>query len=231
MPIKISPRQCAMLCLVLCSMTVGCRGDRVSGLIADLSDGSVETRRSAARELREQPIVEERAIAALAHGVADSDAEVQRLSIDALGQFGPASKSSLPALKAALKDEDSRVQVRAAMAMRRIDPQDESAVPVLTAAMRKGDGRLLQEVGTMRGDAEWAVPTLVQLLSYESAPLRALAAQTLGRIGTSAGGAKGALERATNDANPAVQIAARHALRSIEVGVGGEARENASGVK
>jgi hypothetical protein len=84
--------------------------------------------------------------------------------------------------------------------------------------MRDGDGRLLQEVGTLREDAAWAVPTVIELLSHESAPMRALAAQTLGRIGVTDGGVEAALDRASRDPNVAVQTAAKFALRQIRAG-------------
>ena len=101
------------------------------------------------------------------------------------------------------------VRVRAALAIQKIDPKNVSFVPVLAGAMRSGDGRVLLAVGAMGAEAAWAVPTLVGLLSHESAQMRALAAQTLGRIGPAASEAKAALQRTLRDSNVAVQDARR----------------------
>ncbi len=203
-----------LLSVALCLATIGC-GNSVDDLIAQLGDKDVETRRAAVRALTSHTLVDQRIITAFEKATADSDAEVRRLSINALGNRGPSAKSSLPALKTALADEDPRVRVRAALAICKIAPDDRSFVPVLVSAVRGGDGRLLQEVGTLGEDAAWAVPTVIELLSHESAPMRALAAQTLGRIGDSTGEVKSALERASRDANAAVQSAAKYALRRL----------------
>jgi HEAT repeat protein len=170
----------------------------------------------AARALSECEATDQRVVAALAKGIADSDTEVRRLSIDALGQIGAAAHSSLPTLKAALADDDEKLRVRAALAIQRIAPEDLSFVPVLVKAMRAGDGRLLLAVGAMGPEAKWAMPTLIGLLSHESPPMRALAAQTLGRIGPGADDARAALQQALRDPNAAVQAAARAALERIE---------------
>jgi HEAT repeat protein len=198
----------------LCLAIIGC-GNSVEDHIARLSDNDVETRRAAVRALRRQTLEDKRIIAAFEQATGDSDAEVQRLAIDALGNRGPSAKSSLPALKAALEDDDPRVRVRAGLAICQIEPDDESFVPVLTSTMRDGDGRLMQEVGTLGEDAGWAVPTVIELLSHQSAPMRALAAQTLGRIGVADGDVVAALDRASSDPNVAVQSAAKFALRQI----------------
>jgi HEAT repeat protein len=98
-------------------------------------------------------------------------------------------------------------------------------VPVLAAAMRGGDGRVMLQVGCMGAEAEWAVSTLIELLSHESPQLRALAARTLGQIGPAASAAAPALERATKDPNGAVQGAAKAALDRIGNGLKPPQRE------
>src|SRR6185312_1314241 len=116
----------------------------------------------------------------------DTDVEVRSFSIAALGKAGPAAQSSLPVLKTALQDPEKRGRLEAALAIPKIDPHDTSARPVLIAAMREADGRTLLAVGAMGGDAVWAVPTLIGLLSHATPQVRALAAKTLGRIGPGA---------------------------------------------
>ena len=99
------------------------------------------------------------------------------------------------------------MRVAAGLAIHNINPQDDSFVPVLSGAMRDGDGRLILKIGAMESEAAWAVPTLIELLSNESAPMRALAAANLGRIGPAAFRAKAALQRLAGDPNAAVQAA------------------------
>ena len=117
--------------------------------------------------------------------------------------------------KVALTDSENRVRVQAAFAIHRIDPQDQSFVPVLTSAMREGDGKTLLAVGELGVDAAWAVPTLIGLLSHESAKVRVLAANNLGRIGPAAASAKTALQAAARDSNAAVKRAAQIALERL----------------
>jgi len=188
----------------------------------------VSQRRAAAQALGERPEADDRIVAALTKSASDPNAEVRHVSIRALGVMGRAAKSSLPALEASLDDADARVRVRAALAIQKIDSQNRSFARVLIGAMRAGDGRVLLEVGEMGAAGAWAVPTLAELLSHESAKMRSLAARTVGRIGPAAGEAKPALRRAMGDANVAVQDAAREALERIDAQQAAH-REDASG--
>jgi HEAT repeat protein len=202
-------RWAAPLSLLLLS---GCSRDPIQASITQLQSPNAEIRQAAARTLGEQAVVDARAIEALSRAVADSDPEVRWLAIDALAGIGAAAMSSLPALAKALDDPDSAVRLRAALATERIDPSNASFIPVLTKEMRAGNGHVLLAVGAMGKDAAWAVPTLIALLSHQSPKVRALAAQTLGRIGPAAGDARTPLQRATHDTDPAVQSAAQVAL-------------------
>jgi HEAT repeat protein len=201
--------------LVLWLVLSGCGREPVDKFVGQLSDADVTVRRAAARSFDEKLGTDARAIEALTKCVADADAEVRYYSIEALEKCGSAAKPALPALKSALTDSEKRVSVRAAFAIHRIDPQDESFIPVLTSAMREGDGKTLLEVGELGADAAWAVPTLIGLLSHESAKVRVLAANDLGHIGPAAASAKTALQAAARDSNAAVKRAAQNALRQI----------------
>jgi HEAT repeat protein len=195
-------------------VVAGCASER-DKLIAQLQSSDVETRRAAARALGQESEADERVVDALTNSVDDDDAEVRRLSIDALGNFGASANASLPALTGALSDSEPAIGLRAALAIQKIEPANSESQPVLIAAMHRGDGRILLEVGAMGEKAEWAVPTISALLAHEAPQMRALAAQTLGRIGPPARGAESALRRATTDANAAVQEAARAALNRL----------------
>jgi HEAT repeat protein len=205
-----------VLLIGVCGWTIGCGADPVDQWIAQLQSADVETRRAAARALTQKNQAEDRVMVALAKAAADHDTEVKSLAIGALGRIGKPAASSLPALVAALQDSESSVRLSAALAIQKIDPKNSAFVPALTAAMRAGDGRVLLDVGAMGAGAVWAVPTLIDLLAHPLPQVRALAAQTLGRIGPAAAAAKPALQQATRDSNLAVQQAARAALDQIK---------------
>lgn len=211
----MSTSQCWRAWLGLCILLVGCARDPTDELISRLSDSNVDVRRAAARAIRELPKVDEPVVAALVESARDKDVAVRCLSIEAIGKLGRADKSTALRLKPSLEDRDKRVRLEAALAIARIDPQDGSSRPVLIAAMHEGDGRTLLAIGAMKADAAWAVPTLIGLLSHEKPQVRALAARTLGRIGTAAIEGKPALEVARRDSNVAVQTAAKDALNRI----------------
>jgi HEAT repeat protein len=212
--------------VVLCQMVVGCGRDSLEDLIARLGDPDFRVRRAAATKLVERAATDEHVVPALMPCVADHNIEARRLAIDVLGQIGPGASASLPTLKAALADQEPTVRMRAAIAIQRIAPEERSFVPVLVSAMRAGQGRILLHVGAMGADGAWAVPTLMELLSHDSPQMRALAAQTLGRVGLPASDARAALERAARDPNAAVQSAARGAMQRIQ-GKSEEARTQA----
>jgi HEAT repeat protein len=198
-------------------MLTGCGGKAgaASG-ISGLESGDVDVRRIAVRELTQKPTLDDQEIGALTKCIADPDVEVRRASINAIGKCGPQAASALPMLIKALQDSDSAVRIRAALAIQKIDPKNPAFMPVLIAALRAGDGHVLLDVGAMGADGAWAVPTLTELLSHNLPQVRALAAQTLGRIGPTASSAKPALQQATRDLNLAVQTAARHALEQVQ---------------
>jgi HEAT repeat protein len=200
-----------VVCLLLC----GCGGDRVSKLVAELSDTDASVRRTAVHAVAEQPVGDERVVTALAQCVAGNDAEVRYFATDALGRIGPAAKSSVPALKLALQDPEPRVRLRAALSMARINPQERSFMPTIVSSMREGDGKTLLEIGAMGPSAVWAVPALVELLGNPLPQVRVLAANDLGHIGPGASSALPALRGALQDANPAVKRAAEEASKRI----------------
>lgn len=211
----MSSRAVVVLSLAGCLVSATGCGDRVSRLLAQLDDPDAAVRRAAVSGLVECDARDDRVIAGLTKAVADGDVEVRGPAIVALGEAGPSARSCLPALTTALHDPIPAVQRSAALAILRIDPHERSTVPVLTAAMKEGDGHVVLAVGNMGREADWAVPTLIGLLSHQAPQMRSLAAQTLGRIGPPAIAAKSALQRALADPNVAVQSAARNALERI----------------
>ncbi len=212
MPTNSSPRL-----IVVCSVlfVVGC-GNSTERLIAQLGDADLEIRRAAAHALAEQSDEGERVVAALSTASRDPDIEVKEVVITSLGSMGSRATTSLPALEQSLLDSELSVRVAAALAIEKIDPRSKSYVPVFTESLRAGHGPVFLEVGRMGTDAEWAVPTLVALLSDRRASIRALAADTLGKIGVADGNVKAALERSLRDDSPGVRKAAQRALEQTQ---------------
>jgi HEAT repeat protein len=122
----------------------------------------------------------------------------------------------VPALERALEDREAEVRQGAALAIGAIDPTNSRYQQSLIDAMRAANGPAMLEVGKMGHGAAWAVPTLIPLLSHESAKVRALSARTLGQIGPVAERATPALKRALGDPHDAVKDAARDALEKIQ---------------
>jgi len=196
-----------------CLLLLGCGANSTDRLVAQLGDDDPEVRRVAARALADQRGTSSEIIAALTQAAANSDVEVRQIAVEALAQKGSAAETVLPPLERALADPELSVRLKAALAIRKIDPESESYRPVLLDSLRAGHGTVFLEVGRMGTDAQWAVPTLVTVLSSDRRPsIRALAASTLGRIGASTSKVESALRRALRDQSPAVRTAAQQAL-------------------
>jgi HEAT repeat protein len=149
-----------LLRLAAFTVAAGCGRDPLAPTLAKLMDRSPEVRRVAARELGKHPPSDSRAIVALSQSASDQDAEVRRLSAYALGAIGPGARSALPALEKALADGEGTVRIAAALAIQHIEPTDKAFQPVLLKAIREGNGRVIREVGGMKEDGAWAVPSL-----------------------------------------------------------------------
>jgi HEAT repeat protein len=204
------------LLLVVIGWIAGCGTDFIGQSIAELQSSDVQSRRAAARMLGQCGSTEERVVTALTNSVTDQDLEVRMLAIDGLSRIGKPAAAGLPALKSSLHDSDPHLKVQAALAILKIESNNRDAESVLIAAMRDGNGRVMLAVGMLGKDGAWAVPELIEMLSHQKPQIRALAAQTLGRIGPAAATAKAALERTAQDSNPAVRQAATEALERVQ---------------
>jgi HEAT repeat protein len=71
----------------------------------------------------------------------------------------------------------------------------------------------VEQAGSAAG---WAVPTLVALLADSRASIRALAAQTIGKVGSDDQAALAALRRGLRDNSPAVRKACQRALEALD---------------
>jgi HEAT repeat protein len=125
--------------------------------------------------------------------------------------MGEGARPAVSSLESALDDSELTVQLAAAWALVKLDPGARKYVSVLTATMQAGEGGTIVAVGNLGAEAEWAVPTLEELLQDKRPGVRRLAAEALGRIGPQ-GDATAALEQATGDADDQVRAAAEAAL-------------------
>jgi HEAT repeat protein len=122
----------------------------------------------------------------------------------------------VPALERVLGDTDTSVRLSAAVALQKIDPANQSFRPLLIESLEAGHAPLFLEVGRMGPDAEWAVPTLVTLLTHPQPQIRALSARALGEIGVAGRIVETALKQRLRDDSAAVRRAAERALEQIQ---------------
>jgi HEAT repeat protein len=200
------------LSVLVTLLAPGCGGGAdVDALIAQLGDADSNVRITAAAALGKLGADAEAAVAPLQEALRDPHPEVRQASARSLGEIGAAAPDAVAALESALNDEDLRVQLAAAWALVKLDSAGRKYVPVLTATMKLGEGGTIVAVGNLGSSADWAVPTLVELLSDQRPNTRRLAAEALGRIGPT-GDAVKALQQATQDADDRVRAAASAAL-------------------
>jgi len=200
--------------LGLCLSLLGCGEDPTVQLVAQLQSADAETRRSAVRALDSYQGLH--VTSALAEVIDDSDSQVRQLAIHSLGERGDRAKTHLADIERVLKHPDPNTRITAAFAIRQIEPDNESFVPVLTDALCDGDHHVFLELGAIGPDAQWAVPTLIELLSHRNPRIRALSALTLGQLGPTTGAATTALRQAESDPQINVRKMAQQALELIE---------------
>jgi HEAT repeat protein len=200
---------------LLCLSILGCGGE-ASRLIAELRHDDANVRLKAARALADPVFAgDERVVAALTAAIDDSDPAVQEAVVTTLVTFGEAGAPALPALEGLLTSRDPAVQLAAARAISRIEPESTNYRPALIESLRAGHAPLFLEVQEMP-DAQWAVPTLVELLSDSRTHVRALSAQALGNIGHADDEVIAALKRRLQDGEIAVRRAAKAALDHLQ---------------
>ena len=202
-----------LACFSICLLASGCGDNRTNELIAQLQNANPDIRRLAVSELAD--CEGDQVAVALATVANDSNTDVRRLAINALGQRGAKAAAQLPSILPALEDSQLSVRLATALAVQSIDPSSEAFVPMLVEALHAGEGGIFLKVAEMGPDAEWAVPTLIQLLSHPEVKIRRLTAITLGQLGPTAQEAISALERAQKDPEKLVRQAAQQALDQI----------------
>jgi HEAT repeat protein len=145
-------------------------------------------------------------------------ASVRRNAAAALGQIGPeVGDRAVVALTAALGDTSFPVREQVVIALGKLTPLSKSAIPVLQKAVesRRFSPRVhaAYALWSMTGEADRAVPALVQELKRDTTPWEA--AEALGRIGAPAKAAVGPLTEALKTADDITRWRAAEALGRI----------------
>jgi HEAT repeat protein len=209
-------RRSRLLLGLICLCTSGCGGGSAARLIADLHDDDVQVRRKAARALADSQFADdERVVPALTAATRDADLLVQEAAITSLGQFGALAQSALPELEQAIGSTEPSIRLATALAMSKIDPTTTAFQQVLIESLRSGHAPLFLEVGQLGKNAQWAIPTLVDLLADQQTHVRALSARALGEIGISNDKVDTALKRRLQDREPSVRRAAEAAIEQL----------------
>lgn len=126
-------------------------------------------------------------IPALIRALEDEDSDfVRSVAVKALGNIGP---DAIPALTKALEDEDSGVRWGAAEALGKMGPEAKAAIPALIKALEDSSSAGIRSVAAVAAETLVrigldAVPALTMALEDEERPVRYLAAEALGRIGS-----------------------------------------------
>jgi HEAT repeat protein len=196
-------------------LIVGCGGE-TSRLIAELHHDDATVRTKAARALADPQFADNPSIvAALTAAIDDAEPSVQEAAIITLVPFGEAAKPALPKLEASLDSTHPAVRLSAARAIAHIDPASTHYQSALIEALRSGNAPLFLEVQQL-ANAQWAIPTLIDLLAHRQTHVRALSAQTIGVIGHNNAEVTSALKRRLQDAEPPVRRAAETALSQLQ---------------
>jgi HEAT repeat protein len=152
-----------------------------------LKDKNAFVRWAAVRVLGKlPPPKQDSAVTELAKLLADDNGDVRVSTAAALERYGPAAKPSVPALRTAVKGEDTESRVWAMRALVAIGPE-----------------------------AKEAIPELIGALSADAVEVRRAAAESLGKFGPDAKDAVAALNKAADDADAGVRLAADQALLAI----------------
>ncbi|MFT4546763.1 MAG: HEAT repeat protein [Verrucomicrobiales bacterium] len=160
----------------------------------ELIEGDLETRREAARQLRELGAGALPALPGLIRALQDDDEQVAARAMTAIARIGPGAPDAIPGLIEAMDPErrryDEQVVFRSAYALGEIG---EAAVePLRTALQSKSDKRrwgAAQALGLIGEKAAAAVPELLVALGDSEPGVRGAVTEALGSIGAPAIGA------------------------------------------
>jgi len=190
-------------------------GEAADELAKLLSDKSSAVRTEAARALGKMRAHSGNAVEALAAALQDKKYGVRHAAAKALGHIGPGAAKASEPLEKALEDEKKEVRRSAALALGRIGPE---AADILNRVLENNKDPLVRKYAAraLGSTGKKGVPFLMNLLTDADAEVRREAIWSLGRINAPAKKAVPLLQKAKNDEDYIVRIAAAKVLERLE---------------
>jgi len=168
-----------------------------------------------------QPDLTQAEITSLIADIRSSESSRRYEALESLTRLGPLARQAVPELGKLLVDDDELARILAASALVRVEPDNaqrkQSAVQALARTMRettRTEFRREAAHGLARLGAA-AVPAAIAVLGDQLPETRALAAETLARIGAVAADAVPTLVSLLDDEDAKVRAAATRALGRI----------------
>ena len=157
----------------------------------------------------------------------DADPAVRAAAADALGRVGGAAASAVTELLPLVKDADRGVRQAAVFALGRIDPDEKGPAAEALLAVLKADPdpdmrrEAVVSLGLLGERSSDVVLAVAAILADKHADLRATAALTLAKFGSTARAAEPALMKAVqSDPDKAVRL---NAVRTVFASYGADA--------
>lgn len=192
--------------------------EKTAGILPDLVEAlRIEKEPTVRRELAvavgRYGAYAKQAVGPLAPFLKDADPLVRAAAADALGRIGPAAGTAVADVLPLLKDADAAVRHAAVFALGRIDPDEKAAPAAALLAVLKADPdpamrrEAVVSLGFLGERSSDIVLAVAATLADQNADLRATAALTLGRFGSTARAAEPLLMKAIqSDPDKAVRL-------------------------
>jgi HEAT repeat protein len=160
---------------------------RIARLAPKLSDGVLETRLRAIRELGELGSAARPVLAALLKEFHDSDWRIRQEVARTIGEMGAEARTAIPTLVDRMRDPDRRVATESIAALGKLGTV---AIPALISALESKTAYIRSCAAWVLADfeeqARAAVPALIRVLQDEDWQVRWVSAYALGAIGADA---------------------------------------------
>ena len=160
---------------------------RLARLVPKLSNGILETKLRAIRELGDLGAAAQSVLPALVREIHAPEWQIRQEVIKTIGLMGAEGRNAIPVLVDRMRDDDRRVACEAVVSLGKIGtiaiPALVSALASKTAYIRSSAAWIL---ANFEDSANSAVPALRKVLQDDDWQVRWVAAYTLGSIGTGA---------------------------------------------
>lgn len=160
---------------------------RLARLVPRLTDGLLEMRLRAIRELGELGAAAKPVLPALVREIHAPEWQIRQEVIKTIGFMGSEGRNAIPVLVDRMRDSDRRVACEAVVSLGKIGP---IAIPALVAALESKTAHIRSSaawvLANFEENANAAVPALRKVLQDEDWQVRWVAAYTLGAIGNAA---------------------------------------------